>query len=71
MIEIKMSFECLRDAEGYLSVSKKALQANEAAHDFYYMLKNKIKHEEHSETEMKLLEDVMARFCRSFQEFLP
>ena len=71
MIEIKMSFECLEDAEGYLSAVSKMQEAEAAVHEFYYMLRNKTKHGEHSEAETQTLENIRADFYRLFKNFFP
>jgi hypothetical protein len=71
MIEIKMSFECLEDAEKHISALNRAQDAEAAVHEFYYMLRNKTKHGEHSEAETQTLENIRADFYRLFKNFFP
>jgi hypothetical protein len=70
MIEIKMSFECLEDAEKHISALNRAQDAETAVTGFYYVLRNKLKHSDLSETETRVLEDVRTDFCRIFEQFL-
>ena len=71
MIEIKMSFECLEDAEGYLSAFSKVQDAEAAVHEFYYILRNKVKHGGYSEAETQTLENIRADFYRLFKNLFP
>jgi hypothetical protein len=71
MIEIKMTFDRLEDAENHLSAVSKMQEAEAAVHEFYYMLRNKTKHGEHSEAETQTLENIRADFYRLFKNFFP
>ena len=47
------------------------MEAEAAVHEFYYMLRNKTKHGEHSEAETQTLENIRADFYRLFKNFFP
>lgn len=45
--------------------------ANLAVEEFSRLIRNRLKYQEHSEAETKLLEDVQADFGRIFEDFFP
>lgn len=45
--------------------------ADLAVEEFSRLIRNRLKYQEHSESETKLLEDVQADFGRIFEDFFP
>ncbi len=70
LVRLTIEVESPEDAIRLLDSERIAAKATVAVEDFYRVLRNRFKYQEHSESETKLLEDVQADFCRIFDEFL-
>jgi len=70
MIRMTIEVESIEDAIQLLTSERLAEEARTNANGFYYLLRNRIKHQDLPENETHLLEDVHADFCRLFEKFL-
>ena len=71
LVRLTIEVESPEDAIRLLDSERAANMASLAAEEFSMLMRNRIKYQDHSETEMKLLEDVRTDFCRIFEDFLP